>query len=249
MKNVVVSKAQQARLAQLYQIDPSEIYVIPPGFDPAITGQWTDLTRRLVADLNLLDAEALFLLPARITRRKNIEFAIRILDEMRRISNSDLRLIVTGPPGPHNPTNIAYLESLHQWIEQAHLKDAVYLLYQLGENPPQLVDDDPMANLYGLCDALLFPSREEGFGIPILEAGFSRMPVYCSDLPPFQESGKAQIHPFSLSTPPHKIANAILGHLLQDPTFILRHRVRMEYTWKKIVQQKLIALIERILNA
>jgi len=39
--NVVVSKAQQQKLAKLYEINPKKIAVIPPGVDPAITGHWT----------------------------------------------------------------------------------------------------------------------------------------------------------------------------------------------------------------
>jgi len=31
------------------------------------------------------------------------------------------------------------------------------------------LSDESLASLYPTCDALLFPSREEGFGIPLLE--------------------------------------------------------------------------------
>ena len=36
--NVAVSKAQCARLAELYEIDPTSIHVIPPGIDPGVIG-------------------------------------------------------------------------------------------------------------------------------------------------------------------------------------------------------------------
>jgi glycosyltransferase involved in cell wall biosynthesis len=244
--NVVVSKAQQESLARLFQLESSLIRVIPPGIDPAITQQWTELTRQLVSKLRWMEAEALLLLPARITRRKNIELAILILAQMRSLSGADIRLIITGPPGPHNPANIAYLEMLLQLVKHNNLQDAVHFLYQFGSNLPLEVDTVTMASLYSLCDALLFPSYDEGFGIPILEAGLTRMPVFCSDIAPFQESGKSQIHPFSRSESPTRIAQSILGALFRDDAFILRHRILNYYTWKRIVENDLLPLIEEV---
>jgi glycosyltransferase involved in cell wall biosynthesis len=246
--NVAVSTAQQEALAHLYNIDPLEIIVIPPGVDPAITGRWTELTEQLVSELGLLEADVLFLLPARITRRKNIEFAIKILAEIHRQVQKDIRLIISGPPGPHNPTNIAYLDSLLDLVEQLGMQDSVHFLYQIGPSPPLLVDDETMANLFDLCDALLFPSKDEGFGIPILEAGLKRMPIFCSDLQPFRESGEDQIYRFKLSDPPPRIANKIADTLLRDRAYILRNRVRRKYTWRNIVQNKLTPIIERLID-
>lgn len=241
--NVAVSQAQRGNLAELYHIQPDHIHVIPPGIDPAVTHQWTDLTRQLVSELHLMQAQAIFLLPARITRRKNIEFAILILAELRMLSGDDIRLIISGPPGPHNPANARYLESLFHLVRENGLENAVHFLYQCGSNPPLEVDDSSMANLFALCDALLFPSLDEGFGIPILEAGLARMPIFCSDIAPFRETGADQTHPFALTDPPREIAYRILELLFRDRAYILRSRVRKEYTWQRIVEQRLVPLI------
>jgi mannosylglucosylglycerate synthase len=50
-----------------------------------------------------------------------------------------------------------------------------------------LVQDDTMRDLYLLSDCLLFPSRQEGFGLPVLEAALHRMPVWCRDIPAYKE--------------------------------------------------------------
>ena len=49
-----------------------------------------------------------------------------------------------------------------------------------------------------LADSFLFTSRAEGFGIPILEAGLARLPVFCTDIPPFRESGQGDVTYLSL---------------------------------------------------
>lgn len=240
VRHVTVSATQRARLAALYGIPPEHISVVSPGVDVARFFRWTESTRRLVETLNLLEADLLLLLPARLTRRKNVEMALRILAAMRASSGRDARLIVTGPPGAHNPANIAYLQHLLDLRLELDLRDAAHFLYQLDLCP----DDDTMADLYQLADALLFPSAKEGFGIPILEAGLARLPVFCSDILPLRESGQEQIHTFSLDTRPEDVAELIWGKLKTERATILRRRVLAEYLWPSIVRHKLVPLLE-----
>ena len=49
-----------------------------------------------------------------------------------------------------------------------------------------LVQDDTLRDLYLLSDCLLFPSRQEGFGLPVLEAALHRLPVWCGDIPAYR---------------------------------------------------------------
>lgn len=44
-----------------------------------------------------------------------------------------------------------------------------------------------LANLYRHAEALVFPSKMEGFGLPALEAAAAGCPVICSDIPVFRE--------------------------------------------------------------
>ena len=49
------------------------------------------------------------------------------------------------------------------------------------------VDDESLNELYNACDVLLFPSLYEGFGLPIVEAFASGLPVVTSDIPTIRE--------------------------------------------------------------
>jgi glycosyltransferase involved in cell wall biosynthesis len=240
VQNVTVSAAQQARLAALYGVPAGSIAVVPPGVDGGHFFRWTETTRRLVQDLGLLEADRLLLLPARLTRRKNVELALRILAELRQMSGQDARLIVTGPPGPHNPANVAYLERLLALRRELGLEAAAHFLYQRGLTP----DDATMADLYQLADALLFPSTQEGFGIPLLEAGLVRLPIFCSDIASFREIGRQQVQRFSLEVPPAEVAALIQRRLDGDAASVLRRRVLAEYLWETIVRRKVIPLLE-----
>jgi glycosyltransferase involved in cell wall biosynthesis len=239
VRHVTVSASQQGRLAALYGIPPEQITVVPPGVDPARFLHWTDTTRRLVDELGWLDADLLFLLPARITRRKNVEMALRILAAFRARTGLDARLIVTGPPGAHNPANAAYLQSLLDLRRDLGLHNAARLLYELNVTP----DDDTMANLYQLADALLFPSAKEGFGIPILEAGLARLPIFCADIPPLRETGHGAAHLFDLHDDPAAIAGNMHQVLEGDAAHRLRRRVLARFTWRRIVEGRVCPLL------
>ncbi len=244
--NVVVSKAQCARLAELYEMQATSIHVIPPGIDPRAIGNWTDRTRRLVAEFKLLQADAILLLPARITHRKNIEFALHVLAELRSHSQQDVRLIVTGPPGPHNPANAAYLENLLAQRRSLKLEKSAHFLYESNRQEHQHIDQATIANLYSLSDALFFPSLQEGFGIPLLQAGFTRLPIYCSDIEPFHESVEDRAHYFSLDDSPETVAINIAETLFSKTSFLLRRHVLNEYTWETIVSKTMIPLLESL---
>jgi len=116
VRYVVVSTDGQRRLAALLNIPESAVRVVRPGVDVAEFLKLGPETRRLVEALDLLSAHPLMLLPARITRRKNIEFAIRVTAALAR-HKPRAALLVTGPPGPHNPKNVAYLRSLRDLRE------------------------------------------------------------------------------------------------------------------------------------
>jgi glycosyltransferase involved in cell wall biosynthesis len=52
------------------------------------------------------------------------------------------------------------------------------------------VPDDELRALYRGADLLAFPSRHEGFGLPVLEAMAQGTAVLCSDIPVLREVGE-----------------------------------------------------------
>ncbi len=239
-QHVTVSRLRQRELAELLDIPLERIRVIPNGLDFLTFYKLEEKTRHFVERLNLSASEPLFLLPVRITPRKNIEFAMQILAELRQ-RLPEAALVVTGPLGAHNPRNQQYFERLLELRRQLALEEAVHFLAEVS---PETLPDSVIADFYRLADALLLPSREEGFGIPILEAGLSRLPVFCADIPPLREIGGDQVMTFSLEESAQGIAQRIETVLQSNPICALRRRVRREYGWEQIYASHLAALIE-----
>lgn len=68
---------------------------------------------------------------------------------------------------------------IEQQVQSAGLGSGVHLLSGLS--------DSDVRCLYSAASMLVFPSRYEGFGIPLLEAMASGTPVVASDIPVFRE--------------------------------------------------------------
>jgi len=239
---VVVSEARRQELARLLRVNPDRIAVVPPGIAVTEFFGVTEKIAEWVARFGWLDAAPLLLLPARVTRRKNIELAIDIVAALRD-AGLQPQLLVMGPLGPHNPKNRAYLEELKTRAGALRISDAVRWLQEYGA-----VDDPMRRDLYALADALLFPSAREGFGIPILEAGLARLPIFCADIPPFRETAGANAHYFDLAAAPAQIASAMREYFRNDERYRLKQRVLQHYTWEKVFALRIVPLLERILT-
>jgi mannosylglucosylglycerate synthase len=121
-----------------------------------------------------------------------------------------------------------------------HLDPVVHFLAELSE---QYVPDAVISDLYHLADALFLPSREEGFGIPILEAGLAGLPIFCSDIPPLRSLGSSNVAYFSPDANPAELANRIVNHLSFDPIFRMRARVRRGFSWEGIYAHEIAPLL------
>ncbi len=241
---VTISEARRAEFSALTGLPPDQITIITAGLDLPAFLSWGEDMINVVERLSLLDADRILLVPARLTRRKNIELALHVLAALRKHTGADDRLIVTGPPGPHNPQNMGYLGDLLSLRRELHLDGSAHFLYELGGNTPFIPDDGLMANLFGFADGLLFPSTQEGFGIPILEAGLARLPIFCSDLPPFRETaGEDAVYFMPDATPPEAIAGDIQRTLDDSSVSRLRRRARQHYRWDAIIRDRLIPLL------
>jgi glycosyltransferase involved in cell wall biosynthesis len=236
---VVASELRRTELAGLFGIPADQINLIPNGLDVAQFLKLENKTVEFVKRLHLLEAVPLLLLPVRITPRKNIELALRTLAVLR-MKFQQAKLIITGPLGPHNPANAGYFEQLLALRRELDLNQAACFLAELSS---EYLPDNIIADFYRLADALFLPSQEEGFGIPILEAGLAGLPVFCTDIPPLRQLGGDQAAYFSHNANPAEVAALITDCLAADATFGLRVRVRQHYTWERVYAEKIAPLL------
>jgi glycosyltransferase involved in cell wall biosynthesis len=242
--HVAVSDLRRRELSALTGIPAQEIRVIPNGIRVEEFLRLEDRTAGILKRLDLLRAAPLILLPVRITPRKNLEFALRALARLRR-DFPDAAAVITGPIGAHNPENLNYFQDLLELRHTLGLDSAAHFLAELEE---EVFPDSVIADFYRLADALFLPSREEGFGIPLLEAGLSHCPVFCADLPALRELGGESAAYFSPDGEPEQAAALIARQLSGSTVFRLATVVRRDFQWDRIYREAIEPLLEQILR-
>lgn len=239
-KQVTISEPRRQELAALFNLPPEEITVIPAGLDLLQFLKLGPRAAALLESLDLVMAAPVLLTPVRLTRRKNIELALQTLATLK-VAMPQAALVVTGPPGAHNPANLEYLKQLQALRAELGLQDSAHLL---AEYVPDGLPEESVADFFRLSDALLLPSREEGFGIPILEAGLTGLPVFCSDLPSLRALAGRWATFFSPDERPQALAGLIFRRLQDDPVYQLRISTRQKYSWDAIYQRQIAPLLE-----
>ena len=236
---VTISETRRNELADLYQCPPQRFHIVPNGIDVGRFLNLGRLTRDLVRQCDLLSASPLFLLPVRITPRKNIELAIQTLAKLRE-RHPHAALVVTGPLGAHNPANDAYFRKLTDLRNNLRLDGAAVFLAELTDIS---IPDEVISDFYRLADALFLPSKEEGFGIPILEAGLAGIPIFCADISSLRELGDDLVTYFSPEENPSVIAQKISSRFGSDDVFKLRRKVKDAFSWEKIFSEQIQPLL------
>ena len=217
--------------------------VIPNGIDPPALLKLGQAAKELAARFRLADADIVLLAPVRITRRKNLEWAIEAAAAVR-ASGRSVQLLITGPPGPHNPRALEYVQDLKRLTKRLELGESVQFLFEHASSASDgyAVDAATLADLYMLSDVVTLPSASEGFGLPLAEAAVFRVPVVCTDLPAFREVAPEGATFVPLADGPAGFAAAVLK-AIESPTARLRRHVMTTLSWDRIVAERLEPLL------
>ena len=244
---VTISKLRQGQLAKIWGLKKERIKVIPNGVDIAKFLNLSPQAVHLFQELKMGDGLTI-LFPARVIRRKNVELAIKIVKSLSE-KGVDPKLIITGPPDPHIRKGKNYFTFLKTLIKKLSLKKKeVIFLYDFIDPFTEKrlkVGLKLLRDLYLLSDLLLVTSYQEGFGIPILEAGLVRKPIFTSDIAPLPEVGGREVNYFNLKENSADIAQRIIKFFKNDKSSLLFKKVITQYSWERIFKEKIEPLLDK----
>lgn len=245
MDFVAVSEKRQKEICELLKISPQEVHIIHNGVKPAVLLGLSPQGQHLIEKLNLLHSDLIILMPVRVTQAKNIEYALQVLQALKEHGHNP-HLVLTGPPDPHSPTNMAYFQSLKEQRHKLGLELQMDFIYECGPDASQpfTIDETTVADLYRISDVVFMPSHREGFGMPVLEAGLAGIPVMCSHIPAAEEIGKSDVLQFDPAQPASATAAALASLVENNPLSRFRRQVRLRYTWQALFTQKMVPLLK-----
>ena len=164
---IAISEQTKRDIVKYLKISESKIEVVYQGCHNAFKVERTNVEKEsLKKKLQL--PERFLLNVGTIEKRKNV------LTIVKSIKNIDIPLVIVG-------RRTKYFQEVEQYTSENNLSDKVIFLEGLSM--------DELSTLYQLAEIFIYPSVFEGFGIPIIEALFSKTPVITTDGGVFPEAG------------------------------------------------------------
>ncbi|MFO7370578.1 MAG: glycosyltransferase family 1 protein [Bacteroidales bacterium] len=156
---VAVSRQTADDIVEFFNISPDKIDVVYQGCNPMFNTE-VPLIEKEILRMKYMLPKTFILYVGTIEERKNLLTLIKAMH----YGKIDIPLVVIGKPTP-------YLNKIIEFIERHSLINIIFC---------DIVQNQDLPGLYQLADLFVYPSIFEGFGIPILEALYSRVPVITS---------------------------------------------------------------------
>src|SRR5512145_771147 len=165
---IAVSHQTAEDVVEFFHISPEKIDVVYQGCNPVFSAE-VPLIEKEILRMKYLLPRSFILYVGTIEERKNLLTLLKALH----YGKVDVPLVVIGKKTP-------YLNKIIEFIERHSLINIIFC---------DVVNNQDLPGIYQLADLFVYPSIFEGFGIPILEALYSKVPVITSRTSSMTEVG------------------------------------------------------------
>ncbi len=220
---LTISEATRADFLDCYRTPPARVRVTPLGVEPAFFEIARQREQRA--------PQPYILCVSTLHPHKNLETLVSAFARLRR-RRPELRLVLAGLRGFH-------ADKLVRLISSLGLEDAVEV--------PGWMPRSALYALYRDALAFVYPSRFEGFGLPVLEALAAGLPTACSRIEPLVSLADEAALLFDPGS--EEALLEAMTRLIEDAD--LRARLSRagpqqasRYPWRRTAELTLAALVE-----
>jgi glycosyltransferase involved in cell wall biosynthesis len=208
-------------LAECFGIDPQRVSVVPCGVDET----WLQAPDAQAVAATLAEhglSQGYYLFVGTLQPRKNLE---RLLDAWLGLPaalRTERALVIVGSAGWRCESLLARLAAARQNGEN---------LVWLSE----LSCEEKLRHVFAGAGVFVFPSLYEGFGIPVVEAFASGVPVLASNttsLPEVTRGAALDVDPLSVGAIRHGMLDLVQDHALRTRCIEAGHVRARELTWQ-----------------
>ena len=166
---VAVSECTKRDIIRFYHVPENKIHVIYQGCDDSFMREVRMEDKQRVRERYALP-ERYILNVGSIEERKNILLVIKALNELP----EEIHLVIVGRKTQYTENAIDYIKS-HSLEKRVHFRHHVTF--------------DDLPSIYQYAKLFVYPSKYEGFGIPVIEALHSGIPVIAATGSCLEEAG------------------------------------------------------------
>jgi len=185
---ITISRYRKQQIVDLMGVSPKQVRIVPNALKYQDFLKFSDDTNTVISKLSLFSRYPIIQIPTRILPRKNIERSIKIIAALKQ-DFPEILGVIAGIPDMKNEKQNNYFVFLKDLIKREKLENNINFLFETCEelNIPHKNNHDIVRDLYFLSSLVMLLSKDEGFGLPLLEAGACNIPIALSDLPVFKE--------------------------------------------------------------
>lgn len=196
-----------------------------------VQGRNNKLGEKILSNFDFISGEYILHVGV-MNKRKNIPALIRAFKMLKEKEASSLKLVLAGQMD--NKTHSSDTEEIWKAIKDSNLEEDIILTGYLS--------DEELDKVYGGALMYVFPSLNEGFGIPILEAWSYYLPVLVADntcLPEVGGNAVLTFDPLNSNDMAEKI-ELIWRDKRTRSDLIEKGRLRLKgFTWKNTAESLL----------
>ena len=177
---IAISKQTKNDLVEIYKVPADKISICYQSCNPVFEKRSNPEEKDFIKQKYHLP-DKYFLFVSSIAPRKNLIAICKALVLLK--GTLDLPLVVIGNGKKEK-------ENAKEFMRTNGMADKLIILNELPQSRDQaFMSAADFPAIYQQAEALIYPSIFEGFGLPVLEAMWSRLPVICSNTSSLPEAG------------------------------------------------------------